>query len=154
MKMEIGRLKSDPGEFEYFDFQFCPSESLEDCVILSPVHVTGSVTFGGNLFLLAGRLSVKTQLSCSRCLTPVDKEIVFEFEEEFEEREYPGEDAVMDLVEIASQLWITSVPMRILCREDCKGLCPICGKDLNGGECDCQKDNVDPRLEALRKLIE
>ena len=45
-------------------------------------------------------------------------------------------------------------PVRFLCDEDCKGLCPKCGKDLNEGECSCVTKEVDPRLEPLRKLLE
>ena len=154
MKMEIGRLKEDPGEAENFDFQFDPSESLEDCVLLAPIHVVGSMTYGGNEYLLAGRLSVKARLSCSRCLKPVERDISLDFDEEFDEEEYPGDDAVIDLEDVSTQLWVTSVPMQVLCRDDCKGLCPICGSDLNEGECGCQADSIDPRLEALRGLLD
>ena len=45
------------------------------------------------------------------------------------------------------------VPMRVFCREDCKGLCPICGKDLNEGPCNCQEDDSDPRWDALKDLF-
>ena len=43
--------------------------------------------------------------------------------------------------------------MAVLCREDCKGLCPHCGKDLNEGPCGCEPRQIDPRLEALKKLL-
>jgi uncharacterized protein len=154
MKMEIGRLRDEPGEAENFDFQFYPAESLEDCEMLTPVHAAGSVTYGGNEFLLDCRLEAKARLKCSRCLAPVEQDISLDFNEEFDEEEYPGEDAVVDLEDVSTQLWVTSIPMRVLCREDCKGLCPVCGKDLNEGECGCPKDSVDPRLEALRGLLD
>ena len=153
MIIEIGRLKSDPGSYENFDFMFSPSGSVEDCVLLSPVHVTGAVTYGGNMYLLSGRLTSKAALPCSRCLAAVEEELSLDFEEEFEEREYPGEDAVIDLADIASQLWVTSIPMQPLCSGDCQGLCPVCGRNLNEGACGCPADSTDPRLEALRSLL-
>jgi uncharacterized protein len=159
MIIGIGRLKLDPGESEAFDFRFSPSADNPllaadvGCDLLSSVHMTGSVTYGGNEFLLSGQLSVEVEIPCSRCLNPVRQDLSLDFKEEFSELEYPGEDAAMDLAEIASELWVTAVPMRVLCQEDCRGLCPICGRNLNEGECDCSKDEADPRLEALRGLI-
>ncbi|MCL1849772.1 MAG: DUF177 domain-containing protein [Clostridiales bacterium] len=150
MLLEIGHLKDDPGEYEYYDFEFSPEETDEDCVMLSPVHVTGSVTYGGNGYLVAGKLSAKTQIPCSRCLAPVDQDLAFDFDEEFEEQEFPEEDAVIDLFDVAAQIWVTAVPMQVLCDDECKGLCPQCGKNLNEGECGCQGSEVDPRLEILR----
>ncbi|MCL1896952.1 MAG: DUF177 domain-containing protein [Clostridiales bacterium] len=152
MIMEIGHLKDDPGEYEYYDFAFSLEDSEEDCIMLTPVKVTGSVTFGGNMFLLSGQVSAKVRLLCSRCLAPVDQDLVFAFDEEYEEDEFPEEDAVIDLEDVASQIWVTSVPMQTLCDEECKGLCAQCGKNLNEGECDCTGSEVDPRLEILRTL--
>ena len=153
MIAEIGRLRRDPGTFEYYDFEFSPSDCGEDCTMLTPVHFAGSVTFGGNAFLLDGTVSARVRLPCNRCLTPVDESLSADFAEEFDEQEFPDEDAVLDLVDIASQIWITSIPMRLLCHNECKGLCPQCGKDLNQGDCDCPKDTADPRLEVLRDLM-
>ena len=153
MKIEIGPLRQEPGDYEYFDFHFSPAESVDECRLLSDVHVAGNVTYGGNEFLLSGRLTAMAALPCSRCLTPVEQEIALDFTEEFDEEDYPGEDAVMDVADIATQLWVTTIPMRSLCRDECKGLCPQCGKDLNEGECDCPTADVDPRLEALRGFV-
>jgi uncharacterized protein len=153
MIMEIGWLKLDPGAVENFDFTFKPADSGEDCILLTPVHAVGTVTFGGNEFLLEGRLTAEARLPCSRCLAPVDQVLSFDFKEEYEEQEFPGEDAMIDLADIASQIWLTSIPMQTLCQEGCKGLCPRCGKNLNEGECGCLIDEPDPRLEALRNFL-
>jgi uncharacterized protein len=50
-------------------------------------------------------------------------------------------------------LVIVSTPMRVLCRYDCEGICPTCGKNLNEGMCDCEVDDIDPRMAALRTLL-
>ena len=154
MKLEVGRLRLDPGVSESFEFQFRPIEAGDDCLLLGAVRVTGSMVYGCVAFLLDGHLTARAQLPCSRCLSPVEREIDFDFDEEFDEEDYPGEDAVIDLMEIASQMWLTAIPMRVLCRDDCKGLCPVCGKDLNEGDCGCPGDGMDPRLEALRGLFD
>ena len=153
MDMEIGHLRLDPGEYEPYDFEFDPQDSGEDYTLLTPLHAHGSITFGGNAFLLAGSLSARVQLLCSRCLTPVVQDLSFAFDEEFDEDEYPGDDAVMDLEDIAHQIWLTSIPMQVLCREDCKGLCSQCGKNLNEGACDCPAADIDPRMEIFRDWV-
>ena len=57
---------------------------------------------------------------------------------------------VLDIMPQVEESIFSLLPTKVLCREDCKGLCPSCGKDLNEGECDCSKDNnIDPRLSAL-----
>ena len=154
MLLAIGRLRDDPGTYENFDFSFAPADSGEDCVLLTPVRAEGAVTFGGNAFLLSGCLKAAARLICSRCLADVQLDLSFDFEEEFDEQEYPGEDAELDMEDIASQIWVSSIPMQVLCDDDCKGLCPTCGKNLNEGDCDCPKDEADPRLEALRSLLD
>ena len=150
MILEIGLLRLDPGVAESFSFLFNPVDAGDGCDLLGPVQVRGSMVYGGTAFLLDGCLTAKARLPCGRCLSPVDVDIDFDFDEEFEEEDYPGEDAVVDLTEIASQVWLTALPMRVLCRDDCKGLCPVCGKDLNEGDCGCPDEGADPRLEALR----
>ena len=61
---------------------------------------------------------------------------------------------VPDAGELVREDIILSLPYRFLCREDCKGLCPVCGKNLNTGSCGCRSGKVDPRLEILKKLID
>ena len=152
MIIEIGHLRDDPGTYENYAFDFSPEENVEGCTLLTPVHAACSVVFAGNEFLVDGQLAAKVSLSCVRCLTPVEQELAFGFDEEFDEADLPGEDATLDLEDIVTQMWLTSIPMRTLCSEECAGLCAQCGKNLNEGPCDCEEDLVDPRLEVLRKL--
>ena len=62
------------------------------------------------------------------------------------------EHHILDLKEAIRQNALLAVPMKPLCRADCAGLCQICGKDLNKGNCDCAKDNIDPRWSKLIEL--
>ena len=59
----------------------------------------------------------------------------------------------IDLDQVAEEQMNLSFPMRMLCREDCKGVCPVCGADLNQIECGCKRNDIDPRLEDLKKLL-
>ena len=74
-----------------------------------------------------------------------------EFNEELDRMDI--EDDVADLTEMIRDTLIASQPIRNLCKEDCKGLCPICGVNLNESECDCDRLVVDPRLEALKNFV-
>jgi len=63
-----------------------------------------------------------------------------------------SEQHILDLTEAIRQNAIVAIPMKPLCREDCAGICPKCGKDLNQGECGCPTEEVDPRWAKLLKL--
>ncbi len=87
---------------------------------------------------------------CARCLelTPID--CVFEFDDVVELEE----TGTIDLVPFVEECLFVNEPFRVLCDEECKGLCPGCGVNLNHEVCQCEEtDDIDPRLEALRKLL-
>ena len=62
-------------------------------------------------------------------------------------------DFQLPLDELVTTDLLLSLPMKSLCREDCRGLCPQCGHNLNNGECGCRQETVDPRLAALKDLL-
>jgi uncharacterized protein len=62
------------------------------------------------------------------------------------------QDDEIDLGELLREQFYLALPMKPLCREDCQGLCPVCGTNRNTAPCDCKTDWVDPRMEALRNL--
>jgi uncharacterized protein len=119
-----------------------------------------------------GTVSVPVHLQCTRCLKDFTTTVTFPLREEY----YPtidvntGLPVVMehdtetsfpidrhheiDLREAIRQNLVLALPIRTLCREDCAGLCPQCGKDLNEGPCDCQPEQTDERFAALRQLLE
>lgn len=63
-------------------------------------------------------------------------------------------DGALDLDEVCEGDIFLELPSKFLCRPDCKGLCPVCGKDLNEGQCQCDTKRIDPRLEVLKKLLD
>ena len=114
-------------------------------------------------------ISAVANASCARCLKDISLEIsgnlrylyylrsaADEYEEIEEFADYMPVDVeyfgrVLDIMPQVEESIFSLLPTKVLCREDCRGLCPSCGKDLNEGECGCSKDNnIDPRLSALR----
>lgn len=114
-----------------------------------------------------GHIEATVAVPCARCLKECILPIVSEFEESFilmhyaprdEDRELLQDDMdisflpeegieLRDIVE--EQIWL-SIPMKPLCHDDCKGLCSLCGADLNRGECGCDRRQVDPRFAVLK----
>jgi len=118
--------------------------------------------------VISGNVDTQVSLECGRCLENfsqglfVPMELTFGAERPFkdDEVELSEEDVLrgfmddeIDLGHIIEEHVLLNLPMRPLCSEDCKGLCPSCGTDLNKCECGCQLNNGDPRLQILRKLL-
>lgn len=142
----------------------------EPLLALSPLRLSGEISRIEGGYALAARLTYDGQLECSRCLTAYP----FHEDEEFllvlyPRQSQPGADVelergdldsqyfdqpVIELSPIAEERVQMALPMKPLCRPDCRGLCPACGNDLNLGSCACARDTVDPRWEALRALKE
>jgi uncharacterized protein len=132
---------------------------------------------GRNVFA-RGHVAGSAQVACSRCLTatsvPIDEDIMVTFmphgdvpaderdelpdgetEAAFEEDDvdvYPYEGEAVDLEPLLREQLVLAMPFAPLCREDCKGLCPVCGVDLNRETCGCDRRSGDPRLAALKDL--
>ena len=125
---------------------------------LSPVKVEGTVTNLDGVFNVLADGSAEVESACDRCLKPVSFKLDFKINENFsntgkekEAETFSGD--IIDLEDVVSRGILTSLPMKGVCSEDCKGLCPICGKDLNDGVCECRTDYIDPRFESLRSLF-
>jgi len=107
--------------------------------------------------LVRGALVTVVGAVCSRCLCDFNQELPVNFDEEFLLQREEG-DFVIDeyrqigLSEVARQYTLLAEPMKPLCREDCAGLCPRCGRNLNVGACDCIKE-IDSRLAILASLV-
>lgn len=126
---------------------------------IEPVRIEGTLKNEDDVFVLDAKGETTVLMECSCCLAPVRKELSFEIKERFahtgrddEETETFTGDQI-DLADYVKRDIIGVLPMRVECREDCKGLCPICGKDLNDGDCGCDRAIRDPRFESLRALF-
>lgn len=107
-----------------------------------------------------GALESAISGECARCLDATHVPVSFEIEELFaypptlEEPYSVEETGILDLAPLLREEAILAVPMVTLCRPDCAGLCPICGKNWNEGPCDCVQEEIDPRLAGLRAMLE
>lgn len=130
--------------------------------LASPLVVTGRLTTAGEgNFYWQAKLETVVKSECRRCLAPVavplsqSLSLVFVAEERADGDDdcylVPRRATVLDLAEAVREQLLLAVPQFVECRQDCRGLCPRCGADLNSGPCGCQKE-MDPRWEALTKL--
>ena len=133
----------------------------------SPMKVVGDITNTAGYMRMRLETSVDYTAECARCLSPVNGKFSFSLEKTVAPRnllvdldedkldDYAIiEDGFLDMDEQLRAQLEMEFPARFLCREDCKGLCQRCGKNLNDGECDCKDTEIDPRLAPLQKLLE
>ena len=109
------------------------------------------------------KADVKTEIerTCGRCLKvftePLAAQVVEKFypagAENIENDAFIYESDLLDITEPVRESLLLAVPLQSLCREDCRGLCPVCGADRNEGDCGCDTTTVDPRLAALKQFI-
>ncbi len=132
----------------------------------SPLHVFGEITNTAGYMRMVLSASIPYTAACARCLREVSGTFSFRFEKTVapaklmeDIREEDADDYVivhngfLDVDEQLSEMLLLEFPSKILCREDCAGLCPRCGKDLNEGPCTCKAKEIDPRLAPLAKLL-
>ena len=112
--------------------------------------------------LIQGIVESQLRLECVRCLDPCALPITLELEEVFglpgaNQRQgvtyVVGDGGWLDLAPLLCEQSWTAIPMKPLCRADCKGLCPQCGANLNRESCTCESAQIDPRLAVLKDLL-
>lgn len=162
MKLQVEEARKEPGKQFPFSFEV-PAAALGEVDGLpwehQPIAVEGVFWFDGNHIVVQGTIRTHGAYTCSRCLTPVpvDRNAtlseVYGTEAALPDDVLPYNGEYIDLTETIRENLILSEPMKVLCRPDCKGLCPQCGKNLNEGPCSCPTDRIDPRLEVLGDLF-
>jgi len=141
----------------------------EDYRILEPVHLVADLRKDHEKVRIAGRVDTTLELECSRCLEGFRVAVHAPFdllflpaasepalpEQEIEDDDLGTSyyrDGVIDLADVVREQLSLSLPMKPLCQEGCRGLCPECGTNLNSGACDCAPRWEDPRLAPLKAL--
>lgn len=126
--------------------------------LAKPAVIKGKcISAGENIYIVSGQMQMQLNGSCAKCSEPAVHNMVVEFEERFEreldeeEDNYPYDDETLELTQMLTDNAILNLPGRILCKDDCKGLCGICGHNLNEGECGCKPVGKNP-FEVLRQL--
>ena len=131
--------------------------------VSEPVAASGTVRNTAGVLVMTGNISTTIHGVCDRCANdfdrdveiPIDVVLVTELSNEENEDEwvFPLEGDSADLEEIVRTVFVLNMDSKLLCKDDCKGLCCRCGKNLNDGPCGWQKE-LDPRFAALRQLLD
>jgi uncharacterized protein len=168
MQLDLTKIRHAQGRFER---TFDPSEGPGDDAyhIVAPVHLAFDIHKDKDKFRLVGTVRAELELPCSRCLEPfrlaVDQPFDLRYHPQSEASDEPEteiaagdletsfyRDEQIDLNELLREQFYLALPMKPLCREDCKGLCPECGTNLNAETCGCAPVWEDPRLAALKQF--
>ena len=164
MLLGLSKIMDCPGGVIPFEMALdLRQETFGGCQpVREPVLCRGQVRNTAGVLVLTGTLETRLHGVCDRCAAefqrdvslPVEAVLVRELANEEEADTWTflldGNDA--DLDEIMTTAFVLSMDTKLLCREDCKGLCPTCGKNLNEGPCDCKPEG-DPRFAALKQLL-
>lgn len=126
-----------------------------------PVTLSGTVSNKASLVVLDAVITYEYSAPCDRCGTEtkrmhtlrLNKSLAVSIEGEESDSILTVPDMKLDLDELLYSEVIVNLPMKHLCKEDCKGICPKCGKNLNDGKCGCPEKEIDPRLSALAELL-
>lgn len=163
MKVDISSIREAHGDSVIFQGEpIIDLSGVElDVELNQPVLVKGSVTNIGDGFLVQGEVSYKYLTYCNRCLESVSGSGNAEITEQFplypstedDESFYRFQGDLLDLSECLRQQVLLSLPMKYICKDDCRGLCPQCGQNLNQQECNCKNDYLNPQFDKLKSLL-
>lgn len=166
MILDFSKIKLIPGGKLEFQFE----EELDPAVygfgeytLTQPVRCQGKALHAEGSFTVEGQYHTLAELCCSRCSQMFAMPVSGEFSVSFvagTQVDWDGEQDVYELngdqadlgAVIAGEVFF-SLPMQPLCREDCRGLCPHCGANLNETSCSCREEAIDPRWEKLKDLL-
>ncbi|MDO5388496.1 MAG: DUF177 domain-containing protein [Clostridia bacterium] len=120
--------------------------------------IDGEVFRKGNDYIVEGRVESVLNLNCDLCLKAFETKLDFDLNEVFSETPDSEEiwelsDKKIDLKPAVIANIILNLPMQVMCSDDCKGLCPKCGHNLNDGDCGCDRGYVNPQFEKLLNLF-
>lgn len=179
MRVNVGPIRRQHGESVPVRERVDSPEGFMDEVEFAPgasIAVEGHVTNTGQGYLADGTIQTELQLECGRCLKPVRWPLSVRFferfhsedegrpqplsafesaedeEEEADEVHYFSGDEI-DLAPVVREQILVAVPMKVVCTDDCKGICPKCGANLSEDPCDCPDETLDIRLAPLAEWL-
>jgi uncharacterized protein len=173
MLLDLSKLH---GQREHFERAFEPSAFVPDDPdyrVAAPVALSMDVQkTGKDAYRVSGTATTRLELTCSRCVEPFEVPVDARFElhyvpqpepaaKEGDEKEIDEDDLAtsfysegsLDVIDMLREQFQLALPMKPLCAEACRGLCPECGANLNRTTCDCKPVWEDPRLAALKGLL-
>lgn len=149
--------------------------AADEIDLAGEARLDGPAEFKGEIFrddtrtYLGGMITATVESDCSRCLEPVKRSFEVPFRDVFVDTDREttirelevGETDLdeslvvggrIDMAEVVREQLLLAIPEQVFCREDCRGLCPICGENRNLIDCNCEKNEIDPRWAALQNL--
>ena len=170
MRIELANLEGGKGTFAH---AYEPGDlALEDerVSLLEPPAVSGGIRQKGSRVHVGGKVTARLQVECDRCLKLVELPIESDFKLEYvTAEEYQAQQAVeltekdldlsvfdgeaIDIDDLVKEELVLGLPDHVLCNENCKGMCAVCGLNRNLTECGCETHEVDPRWAGLKKLV-
>ncbi|MBE6814355.1 MAG: DUF177 domain-containing protein [Ruminococcaceae bacterium] len=163
MIIELESIFNNDGSSYEFDYELSLSHISVSGVnpLKSPVKVKGMVKNNTGIVTLSANVELIYSAFCDRCAEATEKTYNYDFSHnliaslsnEDNDDFLVVSDMRLDLDELIEEDVNLELPTKFLCSEDCKGVCVMCGKNLNKGQCDCKKP-IDPRLEGLLQFLE
>lgn len=163
MKIDISNITKTEGAAVDLDFH----ESIEGLKAAASEfkwdaqsEFQGKLTSLGGILNLNGRLKVGYTVPCYRCLKELSGDVELRINENLMSSEkaedteaYTYDSNTLDIDKVLVDNIILNLPMKQVCEEGCKGLCPMCGKDLNVEACGCSREEINPQMEALKNFF-
>ena len=169
LSLNLAKIRTAEEHFEQVYQPEAIGSGDDAYTVVTPVSLDFDIRKDKDTFHLVGRVKTTLGMPCSRCLEPftIDVDVAFDLhyqplvphqgpsEREVEAGDLDAafyENDEIDLGQLMGEQFYLSLPMKPLCKDDCKGLCSTCGTNLNKSTCDCNTQWEDPRLAALRAL--
>jgi len=172
MLLDLSRIRTPQERFEQVYPAEAFAEDREDFRVSAPVSMAFEIFKDKAQYRLVGRTQTTLELPCSRCLETIAVAVDVPFdlryqphaadgtghgkdEREIEEDDFGiafYDDDQIDLGQLMREQFYLAAPMKPLCDNECRGLCPVCGTNLNRGTCGCKRDWDDPRFAVLKTL--
>ena len=163
MLVDLSRLFDNEGERQAFagELDLRDVKRWGEQLFSKPVKIDGVAENRCGIVSVSYSADFVLDTVCDRCLAPVSRPehmnfshiVVLSLNREDNDEFIVIPDGRLDLAELATADILLELPTSIVCGENCKGLCPVCGADLNKGECGCSRKQEDPRLQKLRELL-
>lgn len=165
MKILISEIPDEGIELEVDE-----TVDIGEVTLKSPVKGALSIKKIDDEVLMEGTMEAVAELECSRCLKKYSTNVKLDISTTYRPlKDLDGEgiheikedeldigfysDNELDILDVIREQIVLNMPIKLLCDDACKGICPKCGKHLNLGDCNCSKDEVDPRFEILKKIF-
>lgn len=167
MTINISEILTNPSVEKHYDVN----------IDLSGIHFKGrtfpisgkepfslEVSRAGKTLQISGSTEVRVLIPCDRCLDDVEFTFPISIDEKIKidgdsggdtdkDEYYFIDGCILDVDKLISDEIVVALPTKVLCKEDCKGLCTVCGTNLNHGTCDCDTESLDPRMAAIKDIF-